>query len=334
MNNCMVGVIWKDFEKKLSFLLKLCNGKKVLLWGYDRSGWFIEHCFKRRNCSIDYIIDDGANICPKIKVYRSIVLEDLDSRTSVVLCTFNRTDDLVLELRKKEYKENENLFFLKNYFYGDNVSKNRMLSYYDWIESEYGCDIIRMICSKDMSFVNSDCLYYSPGIDYALKDVIDNFVFDIKDAVFDFGFGKGGALLLFKEAGVGIVGGVEYDEKIYNIACDNYKKLGIEDNYLLQGDATEVKEQLDLFNYFFFYNPFQGETFRSVIKNIQESLGRLPRKVTIIYAGSYCSRDILKDGIFVLSKQIYTDYSVRYVNVYMNIINNNVKHEKEVTEND
>ena len=51
--------MWSEFNDKVKELFKFANGKKVVIWGYQRSGWFVEHLFKRAHKQVEYIIDDG-----------------------------------------------------------------------------------------------------------------------------------------------------------------------------------------------------------------------------------------------------------------------------------
>ena len=44
--------IWTEFENTVVRMFRFVNGKQVVLWGYERSGWFIEHLFKRNNKQI------------------------------------------------------------------------------------------------------------------------------------------------------------------------------------------------------------------------------------------------------------------------------------------
>ena len=308
--------IWNELDNKLNSIIKICNGKTVVLWGYGYSGWFIEHWFARKNCNIDFIIDDGNGAHTKLNVYRSLILEDLDPEATVILLTMNENEDIKDLLANKGYNENYNYVFLKKYIYNYNAPK--YISYQNWLDVTYGCDIFQMISIDSLEHKNKDSLEYSPGIDYTVIDICDKFVFDENDAVFDFGCGKGGALLLFQKSGIGKIGGVEYSREVYDIAKCNFSKLGIDANGLINGDAADVTDILDSYNYFYFYNPFQGETFRKAIHNIEESIKRKNRKATIIYVGPYCNRTVLKNGIFILSKKIHTDCSVRDVNIYIN----------------
>lgn len=306
--------MWKKFEEKEKLLFQFCNGKQVCLWGYGYTGRFCEHLFKRKNKKIEYLIDDAA-LDLKIDVERSFILKEFDKDTHVVLLAFSRDDNAVSYLEQLGYRENKNYIFVRELFYGD-TKENRRLSYHDWLEYEFQLDILAQKAVEDMEKPNDDSFYYSAGIDYSLVDVLDNFAFEEDSAVFDFGCGKGGALLLFYSANVSKLGGVEYDEEIYDIAVDNFKKMGIDTSGVLHADAAKVTKELDQYNYFFMYNPFQGETFRQVIKNLQDSYMRKNRTMYLIYSGPYNHDLVIKDGIFKHSKTIKTDYAVKNVRIY------------------
>ena len=75
---------------------------------------------------------------------------------------------------------------------------------------------------------------------------------------------------------------------------------------------------LDMYDTFYLYDPFRGETFKKVIKNIEESVRRKSRKVTIVYANPWLHREVEAGGIFHLTKQISTEFFLNIVNVYEN----------------
>ena len=309
--------IWNEFNEVTKQIFKFVNGKKVILWGYGRSGWFIEHLFKKNHKQIEYIIDDGVLISPKLNIYRSFILNEMDIAAIAVLIAFPKKQEELEQLAHYGLKEYVNFIYLGDLFYGEEYKQfPKPLSYYDWLEYKYHMNILEIKDINHIDKANNDSLYYSCGVDYGLIDVLDNFCFDDKDAVFDFGCGKAGALLLFHKSGIHKIGGAEYDKDLYEIAVENLNRVGISASGLVNGDAALVNSELDEYNYFFMYNPFQGETFRQVIKNIESSYGRVHRRSTLIYSGTYCSDYITEDKMFKLSKSIYTDYSVRYVRIY------------------
>lgn len=80
--------IWTEFENTVDRMFRFVNGKQVVLWGYERSGWFIEHLFKRNNKQIECIIDDSCTISFKLHLSRSFILREMDKETVAVLLTF------------------------------------------------------------------------------------------------------------------------------------------------------------------------------------------------------------------------------------------------------
>lgn len=307
--------MWEEFEKTVDEMMRITSGKSVVLWGYERSGWFIEHLFKLRNRPIEYIVDDGGSEMAKLRTDRSLILSEIDKETHIILLTFG--EDMTAEeiLKSYGYEEGIHFIFVRDIFYRNN--RQRKLSYYNWLEYKYGVDIIERKWFDCIQRPSNDSNPYSAGVDYALMDSLYNFYFTKTDAVFDFGCGKGGALLLFSKRGVHKLGGVEYDQELYHTGCENLKKLGYDEKNIINGDAALVKEELDDYNYFYINNSFQGEIFDNVMKNLEESYQRNKRKVTLIYTGPFCHKSILKNSSFKLVKTLHTDYVVRYINIYV-----------------
>lgn len=309
--------IWKEFDEFINRLFYFTNGKRTVLWGYGLSGLFIHHLFYRVNRKIEYIVDD-CSMNPKVPIMRSCEIEDIVPETCSVILSGERDIEAEKFLAERGFEENIHYIYARKYLYLNiNIRKIwKNISYYEYLENKYGVDIVERKYVEKMENPKKDALNYSPGMGYPLMDVLDNFIFQPEDAVFDFGCGKGGALLLFKKKGVQRIAGVEYDKPLYNILLDNYNKMNVSSENIINGDAALIRKELDNYNYFFMYNPFVGETFRQVIDNIEESWDRKKRRITFIYSGPYCHQYVVAHGIFRLSKQIYTDYSVRNVNVY------------------
>lgn len=313
--------IWKKLDDNIIRMFRFVNGKRIVLWGYDGNGFFIHHLFQRTNKKIEYIVDDRSGMNPKIQIMRSIELEadmQFSPYTTAVILT-EKEDEVKEEfLEKHGFVRNINYAYARDFFYPDlNMKGREKLSYYDYLESQFNADILEKKSIGEIARSGEDSLSYSPGLGYTLVDVLDNFTFQTNDAVFDLGCGKGGALMLFHKSGLQKTAGVEYDPGLYRIAVDNFKKLGIPSDGLINADAAQMSEELDAYNYFYIYNSFQGNTFRIVVNNLEKSWERNKRRIIIIYAGPYCHNYIVEHGIFRLSKQIYTDFSVRRVNIYI-----------------
>lgn len=309
--------IWREFDEFVNRIFYFTNGKCIVLWGYGLSGLFIQHLFSRVNRKIEYIVDDSS-MNPKISVMRSCEIEDIIPETYAVIISEERDEKKEAFLEMRGFKEGIHYIYARKYLYSSINSEDlwKNISYYEFLENKYGADIVERKSVDKMENPKKDALNYSPGMGYPLMDVLDNFVFGPDDAVFDFGCGKGGALLLFKRSGILKIAGVEYDKPLYDILLRNFNKMGVSAENIINGDAALIKNELDDYNYFFMYNPFEGETFRHVIDNIEESWKRKRRRITFIYSGPYCHQYVVAHGILRLSKQIYTDYSVRKVNIY------------------
>lgn len=310
--------MWEEFDEFVRNLFYFTNGKNIVLWGYDSNGLFIQHLFERVNRKIEYIVDD-ISIHPKVSIMRSAEIEFITPDIYVVIIAGKPDVEKNKFLEEKGFREDISYIYAGKRLYA-NMGNNdtwENISYYGYLEKKFDVNISEKKTIDKIERPREDCLNYAPGMGYPLVDVLDNFSFTENDAVFDFGCGKGGALLLFKKSGVCKIAGVEYDKQLYDIICDNFKKMNIETENILHGDAALIKNELDNYNYFFMYNPFQDETFRQVINNIEESWKRKKRRIIFIYSGTYCHKEVILHDLFKLSKQIYTDYSVRNVNIYM-----------------
>jgi SAM-dependent methyltransferase len=139
--------------------------------------------------------------------------------------------------------------------------------------------------------------YYSNSGGAQLDSVLATFKISSRDAIVDFGCGKGGALITLAKYPFSRILGVEISEELAGIARRNFRKLNIENVGLSVCDATEFSD-LDGFNYVYFFNPFPGAVMREVMANINESLARAPRKMTIIYLNPACHDCILENSPF------------------------------------
>ena len=137
------------------------------------------------------------------------------------------------------------------------------------------------------------------------------------DAIFDYGCGKGGALVSFLDYGFMQVGGIEYEPKIYDVLKENMRRLGLEnETELLYGDAGELTEQLDKYNWFYFFLPFDDYIFKKCIKAICDSYRRNKRKIHIISISPYSYESIENTGVFRLTNQFTVDMRQRVVDVF------------------
>lgn len=225
---------WQAFDAKINIILRMLNGKQMILWGYGKTGRFLEHVFRRKNRRIDYIIDNYKEYPSQLHIYTVSILQELDNRNCFIICAFPESDECTDILEEHGYEEYVSYINLNKELFGNG---GRKLSYYDWLEYYYGMDLV---AGKHVE--SGDNLFYSYGSDYALMDVLDDFCFTTEDSVFDFGCGKGGPMLMFYDRGVGHVGGVEFDKDLCDTTRDNLKKMQVADYILWNDNALNIKE--------------------------------------------------------------------------------------------
>lgn len=301
--------VWEKFNDKMLELYRHTNGKKVIIWGYGYVGAFIAHVFKRNNRCVDIIIDEN----PQIKAKRRYILERLMKEECFIILTMIKDNAVEKYLDHLGFRENIDYIYLRKLFFPDDEKKR--VSYYDYLEYYYGLDLTSVKIMEEQVAIRGN-KSYSTGPDYSLVDVLDNFVFDAKDAVFDFGCGKGASLINFYYHGIRKMGGVEYDNELYSILKNNFRKLKIDYSKVIRGDARNITEELDEYNYFYMYNPFDGELFNVVIKNLENSYLRKKRRMTLIYSGACLHSKVVDGGIFLLTKIVDTDFWLRDVHIY------------------
>jgi SAM-dependent methyltransferase len=148
--------------------------------------------------------------------------------------------------------------------------------------------------------LDGELIHYGATRTYEINSVLRSVCASKNDSILDFGCGKGLGLVNFYRYGFKKVCGIELNTQLCKIAQKNLKTLKIENLSVINGDATLLKEHLDDFNYFYFYNPFTGSVFSKVISNIVDSHARKPRQITIIYNYPVEREVILKTNLFVV----------------------------------
>lgn len=126
------------------------------------------------------------------------------------------------------------------------------------------------------------CHYHASSGGLHLQRVLDSLKITHRDAIVDFGSGKGGALITMARYPFARITGVEISPLLVAIAGRNLAKLGIGNVTMVTADAADFTD-LDGYNYFYFFSPFPGNVMGAVIGNIAASLARSPRKATVIY---------------------------------------------------
>jgi SAM-dependent methyltransferase len=139
--------------------------------------------------------------------------------------------------------------------------------------------------------------YYADSGGIEFDKILANFQISSKDAILDFGCGKGGALISLSKYPFSKISGVEISPELVNIAQNNIRKLKIKNVDIACCDAADFK-QLDEYNYFYFFDPFPCSVMLEVLANIDKSIMARPRRATIIYLNPFCHDLIEARGVF------------------------------------
>ena len=79
--------------------------------------------------------------------------------------------------------------------------------------------------------------------------------------------------------------GIEYSRELQGLALENLARFGKRSTTPIESilaDATEYVLRDDE-NVFYFFNPFEIDVMRGVIRQIKASIERKPRKIWVIY---------------------------------------------------
>lgn len=286
------------------------NNWKIIIWGLGNAGIFLRYliCDFDGRLRAEYIIDEKLVLTPDSEgsICRSTLLEYLNSQDYMILSTIKNIEEIQEKLFGYGYELGRNLFDV----YGE-IGE----SYIDFLRKKYGSIEFGNVWKDEMEKdFGEECNEHSPFGRFCVDKVFDE-INELNDNIrfFDFGAGKGAALILAYMAGITELGGVEIESGIYRQACHNLKILGIDCN-LLNRDAREC--EIDDYNCFFFYNPFTGQIFKDVIRNIQESYIKNRRKIYIVYGNPFCHGSVVEDGYFELYKQVRTNLYDPLLNIY------------------
>lgn len=304
----------RNLNTKINDVINKCIGKKVILYGYGESGIFIEWLFENVFGKRFMMIMDDSKVLPKISIHRRIILEYINPEDTAILVSFRKelmTENDMSHLTSFGYEDGKNLFFLKEMIIPET------LGLYSFMEYEYGTDFRKRVDQSEFDYESTDATACGASRERSLLDMCRiPGIFHGK--VLDFGCGKGAAIAIMKMAGIEQVDGVEQSPMLAGTAQDNMAKLGEDTVNIFNKDATKLTDQLDAYDTFYLYDPFRGETFRKVIKNIEASIRRKNRNVTIVYANPWMHKDVEADGVFRLTKQLSTEFFLNIVNVYEN----------------
>lgn len=328
-----------DFRKILDDIMVKCLHNRIVLYGYDTyTGRFLKwYAAYYHGIEVDFLVSEDMTVGRGYdrEVFRPSVFEFgyKDIKNAIVWLAQPLTDELAKNLTKWGYVKNKTYFDFYGEIYGTDTHSEaieevdafrkkkvgkRDIQFLEWLEWKYGCNFLVPIAKAD--FENSDAYghRYSCSTQKEIFPMLEKCHVHPtdKDAIFDFGCGKGGAMVTFFDYGFKNVGGVEYESKTYTVAKENFEALNIQNAELILGDARNITTELDEYNYFYFFFPFDRPIFEVVINNLKESYQRKRRKMNIIYFTAM-KYDFIEDtGIFRLTNQFTVDSRQRVVGFF------------------
>lgn len=322
--------VLEEFREKLDEIMCRCMNKRIVLYGYGYSGKFIGwYAQYYHSIEPDYIItqDMTSNIPYEFELFRESLFDFnyKDVENAVVWLCIPETEDIKNKLQTYGYIKNQTYFNFCEIAY-NNVSSEGNASnvqFMRWLEEKYDCDFVSVVSKHEFLQSIKDTHDFVGTTQKEVFPLLDRCHLSHDDAIFDFGCGKGGAMLSFLDYGLKRVGGVEYQDNIYQIMIQNFKNLGLENLMdsgqlrCINGDASQLGSELDAYNWFYFFDPFEGELFTNAIERICESIDRVKRKIHIIYINPRCHDAIDKTERFYLTNSFTILTRQRVVDVYV-----------------
>ncbi len=327
------------FRKILDDIMIQAIHKRIVLYGYGYTGrflkWYAEYY---HSIIVDYIItlDTRFGRAYDEEFFQTTLfrMDYKDVSDAVVWIAEPMNDDISKLMDDYGYIKDKTYFDFYEAIYGQDVfwgeqdtdifkrrkSGKRDIQFLEWLEWKYGCNFLLPIGMENFEVAGEHGASYRTSTQKELFPVLDrcHCIPTPNDAFFDFGCGKGSAIMSALDYGFTRVGGVEYEPKIYEILADNIKKLDFDKDKVecIQGNAAELAEELDEYNWFYFYQPFDDVILYQCINAICESMNRRKRKVHIINICPYYHKYIEETGYFRLVNQFTIDTRQRVVSVF------------------
>ncbi len=334
--------IFDEFRERLDQVMLKAFGHRVVLWGYGYTGrflaWYAEYY---HSIQVDFIIEDnyGKGMPYEFPLFISSLFDFdyMGVKDAIVWLAIPEDEHIAKKLREHGYIEGETYYNFLDIVYGENYISDakkeddifrqkkmgiRGIQFMEWLEYRYDCNFVEAIPKACFDHKDGGGNYYCISTQKEIFPILDkcHCMPTEKDAIFDFGCGKGGAMVSFLDYGFRKAGGVEFERKIYEVMLSNFRNLGIDMEKTVSciyGDAADVKEVLDDYNWFFYFDPFCKEVFEVTICNIGESLKRKPRKIHLILRNPYYHEVVTKSGFFVLTNQFCVATRQKVVDVFV-----------------
>lgn len=332
--------ILDEFRRVLDDIMVLAMHKRVVLYGYGYTGRFLKwYASYYHGIEVDYVVSMDMHLSQAYdqEIFRKSLFsfDYKDVKHAVVWLAEPVDEEVTVLMEENGYRKGETYFDFYDAVYGDNVywepdlavadtlkkrkTGKRDIQFLEWLEWKYGCNFLTAIEQKEFEQAGTRGSTYRVTTQKEIFPVLDrcHCIPQPEDAIFDFGCGKGGALVSFLDYGFHKAGGVEYSPDIYEMLKENISSLGLEKSTeLIYGDAGELKEELDGYNWFYFFSPFNSTILQRCVDAICGSYQRKKRKIRIIYLVPFGHELIEKSGIFRLTSQFTIETRQRVVDIF------------------
>lgn len=142
---------------------------------------------------------------------------------------------------------------------------------------------------------------YSKTDEAHAKAIFDLLGVDGEKRLLDVGCGKGAFLRVASGYPFGKIEGIEIDPMLVKTAKKNFRILNLEDRICVHCSDALAFERYDAFNVFYFFNPFDKEIMKKVVKKIQDSR-RSGKEYYVILHNPICADVMLESGGELVSK--------------------------------
>lgn len=183
------------------------------------------------------------------------------------------------------------------------------------VENEFpGVEFKRYIHVSKLG-INPDLYNSYEACPDSVKQVIDKLEVNSDDSFVDIGCGKGYVMFVVARKQFSRIDGIEICPQLAKIAAHNLAAVfGKSDSrfHIFVEDAAQF-DGWDNYTFAFMYNPFKKACMDSVIKNIGNSLSRVPRRFSLLYYNPVLDEIIWNSGIFS-HKSIFSEDCIIYSN--------------------
>ncbi len=332
--------LFDKFREILDDIMLQAMHKRVVLYGYGYTGRFLRwYADYYHSIKVDYVVsmDMARGQAYDLEIFRKSLFDFhyKDVKDAIIWLAEPVDEETSTIMKNKGYIRNKTYFDFYDAIYGNDLywqeqdvsidirkkgkSGKRDIQFLEWLEWKYGCNFLTAIEGDDLAVAGKHGTAYRVTTQKEIFPILDrcHCIPDTNDAIFDYGCGKGGAIVSFLDFGFNKVGGIEYEPSIYDTLKDNIKKLGLESRCeLLYGDAGELTDVIDKYNWFYFFYPFDNYIFEKCMTAICSSYKRKKRKMKLISLGPFNHECVEKSGVFRLTNQFTIETRQRVVEVF------------------